>query len=181
MKAAVVKHIILLCSLVLACAALPSKADSPSIVNAIENDSIIVINQPEALLKRVSVTDSNSQEEETQGPTTPENISGAEKNSLEASSEPVSGTLKSAGYRVQVFSDNNARTAKSEARAKAQAIQGRLPHYRTYVVYQSPYWRLKVGDFVTRTDAENAADEIKKIFPAYAREVRVVKDRINRQ
>ena len=79
-----------------------------------------------------------------------------------------------------MFSDNNARSAKSEARSKAQAISERIPQYRTYVVYQSPYWRLKVGDFTTATEAENAADMIKKMFPSYAREVRVVRDRINK-
>ncbi len=86
---------------------------------------------------------------------------------------------KVAGYRVQIFSDNNARTAKNEAESKARLIAERIPHYSTYVVYSSPYWRLKLGDFRTRDEAEVAATEIKRKFPEFAREIRVVRDRIN--
>lgn len=84
-----------------------------------------------------------------------------------------------AGYRIQIFSDNNPRTAKSEARSKARSISEAFPQYRTYVTYNSPYWRLKVGDFRNQQDANEAADEIKKAFPSYSREIRIVRDRIN--
>lgn len=86
---------------------------------------------------------------------------------------------KSGGYRVQIFSDNNARTAKNEARTKARAIADAFPQYPTYVIFSSPYWRLKVGDFKTQEEAEVAATQIKRAFPAYAHEIRVVRDRIN--
>lgn len=83
------------------------------------------------------------------------------------------------GYRVQVFSDNNPRTAKSEAGSKQRAIASRFPQYQTYLRYTSPYWRLKVGDFRTRQEADAAAAELRRAFPAYSKEIRVVKDRIN--
>lgn len=84
-----------------------------------------------------------------------------------------------AGYRVQVFSDNNQRTAKGEARSKELQLRGAFPELGTYVVYNSPFWRLKVGDFRTQHEAEAIADEIKSRFPSFAREVRVVRDRVN--
>lgn len=90
---------------------------------------------------------------------------------------PVNGRM--AGFRVQVFSDNNARTAKNEARAKQRTISSRFPQYQTYVMYTSPYWRLKVGDFRTQQEANEAAEELRKAFPAYSKEVRVVRDRVN--
>ncbi|MDE7473345.1 MAG: SPOR domain-containing protein [Muribaculaceae bacterium] len=86
---------------------------------------------------------------------------------------------RSAGYRVQVFSDNNQRTAKGEARSKEMQIKEAFPEYGTYIVYNSPFWRLKVGDFKTQHEAEAAADAIKSRFPSFAREVRVVRDRVN--
>lgn len=89
-----------------------------------------------------------------------------------------SGTRRGVGYRVQVFSDNNSRTAKNEARSKARNISARFPEHRTYVIYNSPYWRLKVGDFRSQTEANEFAEEIRKAFPSYAKEVRVVRDRI---
>lgn len=90
-----------------------------------------------------------------------------------------STTKKMAGYRVQVFSDNNARTAKAEARSKAHVIADALPQYPTYVTYTTPYWRLKVGDFKTQEEAEVAATLIKRAFPDMSNEIRVVRDRIN--
>lgn len=86
---------------------------------------------------------------------------------------------KTGGYRVQVFSDNNPRTAKNEARAKAKEVSMAFPQYRSYVVFTAPYWRLRVGDFRSHEEAEAAATLIKKRFPTMGREVRVVRDRIN--
>lgn len=83
------------------------------------------------------------------------------------------------GFRVQVFSDNNQKTSQREAKAKELKINERFPEYETYIVYNSPYWRLKVGDFRTEFDAEAAADEIKRAFPEFAREVRIVRDRVS--
>lgn len=163
---------------------LPSsaKAEDPdtmsTIIDHIQASGIITVIQPDKMLERLS---GGKQNAEGQNLRMGEGISqtGESSNTTEIT-DAVSETTRVAGYRVQVFSDNNARSAKSEARTKAQAISERLPQYRTYVVYQSPYWRLKVGDFTTATEAENAADIIKKMFPTYAREVRVVRDRINR-
>ncbi|MCH5345631.1 MAG: SPOR domain-containing protein [Muribaculaceae bacterium] len=91
--------------------------------------------------------------------------------------KPASGRM--AGYRVQVFSDNNARTAKAEANAKARQIRNKFPQYQTHVMFTSPYWRLRIGDFKTRVEAEGAAAEIKTAFPTLSKEIRVVKDRVN--
>lgn len=149
-----------------------------TIIYHIQASGIITVVQPEAMMKRLrggaGVTE--RQVLNMGDPVT----SASESAAATESTDAVSGTTKVAGYRVQVFSDNNARTAKNEARSKAQAISEEFSDFRTYVVYQSPYWRLKVGDFTTATEAENAADMIKKKFPSYAREVRVVRDRINR-
>lgn len=82
------------------------------------------------------------------------------------------------GYRVQVFSDNNVRTARNEARTKQRNIMSRFPQYDSYVTYNSPYWRLRVGDFKTMEEANAALAAIRRAFPAYARELRVVRDRI---
>lgn len=86
---------------------------------------------------------------------------------------------KTVGFRVQVYADNNVRAAKNEARQREREVGQAFPAYSTYVSYASPYWRLRVGDFPTQYDAEKAASEIRKAFPRYAREVRVVRDRIN--
>lgn len=86
---------------------------------------------------------------------------------------------KVVGFRVQVYADNNVRTAKAEARQRERAVEQSFPDYDTYVSYASPYWRLRVGDFKSQYEAEKAAAEIRKTFPHYAKEVRVVRDRVN--
>lgn len=91
----------------------------------------------------------------------------------------ASSTATSGGYRIQVFSDSNPRTAQSEARSKAANISSKFPSIRTYVTYDAPYWRLRVGDFTIYEDAADALSAIKEAFPSYRRELRIVRDHIN--
>lgn len=132
-----------------------------TIVDHITTGTANTVTQPEALLKRLYlIVDPTEEEERADEP-----------------SKPVNGRM--AGYRVQVFSDNNVRTAKAEASSKQRVISARFPQYQTYVRYNSPYWRLKVGDFKTQQEANAAAEELRKAFPAYSKEIRVVRDRIS--
>lgn len=118
-------------------------------------------------------------------PPPPKNLPAApdpddETEHQDAASQPAQPSgIKTVGYRIQVFSDNNSRTAKNEARSKQRAISARCPHYRTYVTYTSPYWRLKVGDFKSQQEAAEAVEELKRLFPSYSKEMRIVRDRIN--
>ena len=134
-----------------------------TIVDHITGGNSNVVNQPEKMLKRLMPIAAPAEEEK-------------EKEKEEVA-RPVNGRM--AGYRVQVFSDNNARTAKNEARSKQRVISSRFPNYQTYVMYTSPYWRLKVGDFKTQREANAAAEELRKAFPSYSKEIRVVRDRVN--
>lgn len=134
--------------------------------------SAITVNAPEALLQRAepaAQTEADATEQDT-GETTAEQ---QEEKTVRAKGG------KTVGYRVQVYADNNVRSAKSEARNRERAVSSAFPQHATYVSYASPYWRLRVGDFRSQYDAEKAAAEIRKTFPRYAREVRVVRDRIN--
>lgn len=132
-----------------------------TIVDHITEGTDNTVTQPEALLKRLQfIVDPTEDEDRT-----------------EEASRPIGG--RQAGYRVQVFSDNNVRTAKAEASSKQRVISARFPQYQTYVRYNSPYWRLKVGDFRTQQEANAAAEELRKAFPAYSKEIRVVRDRIS--
>ncbi len=124
----------------------------PTIIDHIEAAGKMTVDMPDALLERIRFV--------------------AEKEDV----KPVTG--KMGGYRIQVFSDNNARTAKSEARTRARNISAQFPQYPTYVVYSSPYWRLRVGNFRTQEDANQAAHELKEAFPRYSKEIRVVRDRV---
>ncbi|MBO4871653.1 MAG: SPOR domain-containing protein [Muribaculaceae bacterium] len=83
------------------------------------------------------------------------------------------------GFRIQAYSDNNYKTAKSAAQARARAIAMKFPQYRSYISYNAPTWRLRLGDFKTHADAQAALARIRSVFPNYAREMTIVRDHIN--
>lgn len=116
----------------------------------------VVVNQPEGMQTRLN----------------PKRNMGSDNVLGEEASKVV-------GYRIQVFSDNNQRTAKSQAQSREQNILARFPDYKVYLIYKSPSWRVRVGDFKSRGEAEQVMQEIKEAFPSYAGEVMVVVDRIN--
>ena len=83
------------------------------------------------------------------------------------------------GYRIQAFSDNNTATAKAAAQQRARAIAMKFPQYRSYISYNAPSWRLRIGDFQRQEDAQRALQRVRAAFPAYGREMIIVRDRIN--
>ena len=101
------------------------------------------------------------------------------KNSVEVDTIVSEEKQKVVGYRVQVFSDNNQRTAKAQAEARQRNVSVQFPNWSVYRLYKSPLWRVRVGDFKTRGEAEFAMHELKKAFPSYASEMMVVVDNIN--
>lgn len=132
----------------------------PEIVKRVtDTTSTVVVELPDALLDRLKTGDEVRQGEEARP------------------ARQTSG--KSVGYRVQIYSDNNQRTARAEAERRAAAIRSHFPEYQAYVVFQSPYWRVRVGDFRSRSQAEDAAAQMKHVLPVYGKEMRVVKDRVN--
>lgn len=144
---------------------------SATVVERIESSGHIKVNMPERLKARLYAKPEKSEPEAAPKETTAEVQPAATKPTKHA-------TGKMGGYRIQVFSDSNPSTAKAEARARARNINARFPQFGTYVVYSSPYWRLRVGNFRTQDEANAAAHELKDAFPSYSREIRVVKDRI---
>ena len=83
------------------------------------------------------------------------------------------------GYRIQAYTDNNPRTAKAAAQQRARDIAMKFPQYRSYITYKAPAWRLRIGDFKTQREAQAALQRIKSVYPKFAREMVIVRDRIN--
>jgi hypothetical protein len=139
------------------------------IENLNRTGSTVTVEQPQELADRLINTAAASGQDEN-----------SDEESEEKSAVPQTrNNGKIVGYRVQVYSDSNQRVAKGEARQRERAIGSRFPALATYVGYASPYWRLRVGDFRTQAEAQKYASDIRKAFPSYAKEIRVVRDRIN--
>jgi len=64
------------------------------------------------------------------------------------------------GFRIMVISSNN-RNAVLDAKTK---MYQRFPDLKAYMQYQAPFFKLKVGNFRDRTEAESYLPTIQKLF-----------------
>lgn len=65
------------------------------------------------------------------------------------------------GYRIQVVSTTNREQA---FKIKADLLT-RFPEEKTYVMFQSPYFKVRFGNFLKREDAEKMRKPLNKLFP----------------
>ncbi len=63
------------------------------------------------------------------------------------------------GYRVQIYSASGNRSKLLTDREKASFDEA-YPGIRSYITYDEPYYKLRVGDFRTRLDAERFMRQI---------------------
>jgi len=68
------------------------------------------------------------------------------------------------GYRVQIFFDagNN---SLDKAEAEAEQYQTLFPNDTAYISFTEPYYKVRVGDFRTRLEAEGYMHKILKEYP----------------
>jgi len=88
-------------------------------------------------------------------------------------------SLTVSGFRVQVFSSNIQRTAKNNAFGIEKQIQEVFPNQPVYVNYTSPFWKVRVGDFKTKTDAQVFRNQLIESLPALKSEIYIVPEQIN--
>ena len=89
------------------------------------------------------------------------------------------GDTTNVAARDHARSDRNQRTAKGEALSKERSIKESFPEMGTYITYDAPSWRLRVGDFRTRDEAAARLAELREAFPGFAGEMIIVVDVIN--
>jgi hypothetical protein len=65
------------------------------------------------------------------------------------------------GFRVQVISTNK-RNEATDMKAKVMQL---YPDYRTYLDYQAPYFKVRIGDFKSRDEAAELRDKLSPNFP----------------
>lgn len=86
------------------------------------------------------------------------------------------------GYRIQVFSDGrNQSSLEARAKARGNAIVARFPKYRgqVYTFSSAPNWYTRIGNFRNEEEARKALEELKRSFPNFSSEMRIVKSKIN--
>lgn len=70
-----------------------------------------------------------------------------------------SGMIK--GFRLQVVSTTNRDVA---LRTKADLLS-RYPEHKSYLLFQSPYFKVRFGNFLKREDAEKIRKVLNKQYP----------------
>lgn len=87
--------------------------------------------------------------------------------------------VKINGFRVQVLMSNNPRTARKEIESKGSLIKEVFPEVATYTGYSAPNWKLLVGDFRTKEEANVFKQKLLKSIPELGKEMYIVPDKVN--
>lgn len=65
------------------------------------------------------------------------------------------------GFRIQVVSTND----RNKAFTAKNTVYQQFPELKAYMLYQSPFYKIKVGNFLKREDAEEYVTALKQYFP----------------
>ncbi len=68
------------------------------------------------------------------------------------------------GFRLEIFFSSDARAREQANNTKADFLKT-YPDWPVYVQYQSPNFKVRVGDFRTRSEALKVKDRIKLKYP----------------
>ena len=66
------------------------------------------------------------------------------------------------GFRIQVINSPD----RSKVLAAKDKMYEQFPDWTTYLLYQSPNYKLRVGNFKTQDEAQDALKQLSKLFPS---------------
>lgn len=81
------------------------------------------------------------------------------------------------GYRVQVYSSNKQPAAKTEALEIEASLKDKV-NQTVYVQYNSPFWKVRLGDFRTYDEAKEYKKQFVQQFPDLQGNTYIVRDKI---
>ena len=81
---------------------------------------------------------------------------------------------KLSGYRIRIYFDNK-QNSRGASEAAARRFQGAFPGVATYRTFTSPFFKVAVGDFRTRSEAAYMLSRVKGMFPSAF----IIKENIN--
>ena len=101
------------------------------------------------------------------------------KRYVRVATDASQNTIKTRGYRVQVYVGNNSRVARNEATEVSDKVKTEFPDMPVYTYFQPPRWLCRVGDFKTMEEAYDAMLKLKR--SGKFKEVAIVRENINIQ
>lgn len=179
-------------------------ADSTANVERIQTNSNITITMPDNLMKQVEPSKQENtapskpaQQKNNTANKAPANTNKKKQNTPTATPTPTkpapktkdketakvssSGPHQETGFRIQIFSDGrDQRTLADRARTRSNSVIARFPKYRNqvYSFSKAPNYYTRVGNFRTQKEASAALAELRRAFPSFAGEMRIVKSNI---
>lgn len=68
------------------------------------------------------------------------------------------------GYKIQIFFDSG-NNSKTKAQSIYEGFKAKYPDIRAYLSFKSPNYKVRVGDFRTRLDAQRFLNDIIDEYP----------------
>lgn len=78
------------------------------------------------------------------------------------------------GWRIQIY-NSSGRVARDEANDERTRFLNKYPDLKAYLIYQPPYFKIRVGDYRSKQEAYKMYKQIVKQFPVSY----LVPDKIN--
>ena len=105
-------------------------------------------------------------------PVTPTNHANARVAALMDTVASVNRNVKYAqGFRILAYNGSERQTVMD----LRKAIIARVPEEKDYLTYQQPNFRLKIGDYFSRIEAQQVLNQIRDLLP----NAQIVSDEIN--
>lgn len=82
----------------------------------------------------------------------------------DSNDSPVTHTgkkIRARGYRIQVYWGGSTTNDKTKAQYAGLKVTSAFPELQSYTTFESPNWRCRVGDFVSRQEASDFLDKLK--------------------
>ena len=89
----------------------------------------------------------------------------------------VRGEQTMDGFRVQVYASNRQQEAKKESAELQQRIEAVID-VPIYTISEPPFWKVRIGNFLSREEATEYRTEIISLFPELQGSTYVVPDKV---
>jgi len=120
---------------------------------------------------RIEDVKSNSEAKPTKLLAPKNNINSLLKSKLDSLYAYNQKIISADGYRILIYNG----TSSEEARQQKNNVYSVMPFDKAYTDWKSPYFKVKVGDYIDKLEAYYAYAKIVKIFPNAI----VVPDKVN--
>lgn len=142
---------------------IPAIVQDSLLADSLQADTLLVLPYPQILLDMPNV---NVIQDSLVTLLMKEKIAGVER-----------GEQEMEGYRVQIYSSNHPKNGKINALQIEQRVK-EVINESVYVIYATPSWKVRLGDFLTKEEAEVFRDTFKELFPDLADYTYIVRDKV---